>query len=90
MNGRALPEFIDRQKLIRLITAILDIADERLKKRGFGEERFLSTLYERAVHLESPALRMVEGLEAGNDMGDYIRDYASLSGTLNFRKDKAC
>ena len=90
MNGRTLPEFIDRQKLIRLITAILDIADERLKKRGFGEERFLAALYERAVHLESPALRMVEGLEAGNDMGDYIRDYASLSGTLNFRKDKAC
>lgn len=79
MNGRTLPEFVDRQKLVCLINRVLDIAEKGLKKRGFGEESFIEPLYERAARLKSPALAMVEGLEAGRDMRDYILEYAEVT-----------
>lgn len=90
MNGRTLPDFVDREKLTALITRILDIAVKGLKKRGLGEERFLEALYDRASGLESPARKMLKGLSEGHEMKEYILEYASLDNAVEYKNVKAC
>lgn len=70
-----LPPIYDQKEIKKLLTHILDLAAEGLKKRGFGEEAFLEPLYERAQTLISPAKKMREGLQAGASMLDYIYEY---------------
>lgn len=75
---RELPEFVDKKKLSEQIINILDISKEGLKKRGFGEEKLLKPLYSRAEKLESPALKIVRGLENGEPIEKFISLYGSL------------
>lgn len=76
---RELPDTFDWKKVSELLTQILEIAKEGLGMRGFGEERFLRSLYLRAEKLRSPAREMVEGLEKGKTMDDYIEEYGNLN-----------
>ena len=78
LNRREWPEFIDRKGLRRLCLSVLDLAGLGLKERGYGEEKYLEPLYERADELKSPARRMVEGLESGKSMADYVLEYAEF------------
>lgn len=75
---RELPDFLDRDAASALLTQVLDLAKAGLQKRGMGEEHFLEPLYHRARYLLSPARQMVEGLEAGVPLEEYIKDYAKL------------
>lgn len=75
---KRLPAFLDRAAASDLITRVLDLARAGLGKRGMGEERFLEPLYHRAKYLMSPARQMVEGVEAGVPVEEYIREYAVL------------
>ena len=86
MNRRELPGFVDEAQLKKLIMNILDIAESGLKKRGYGEEKYLAPLYRRAEYLKSPALRMVEGLQDGHKMEEYIEEYASLSEVIDYSR----
>ena len=75
---RELPEFLDRDAVSDLLIQVLDLAKAGLQKRGMGEEHFLEPLYHRARYLLSPARQMVEGLDAGVPLEQYIKDYAAL------------
>ena len=44
---RYLPEFINKKDFKKLTKEILDLSEEGLKERGFGEEKYLKPLYER-------------------------------------------
>lgn len=75
---RELPEFLDRDAVSNLLIQVLDLAKDGLQKRGMDEEHFLEPLYHRARYLLSPARQMVEGLDAGVPLEQYIKDYAAL------------
>ncbi|MCQ2510714.1 MAG: glutamate-cysteine ligase family protein [Lachnospiraceae bacterium] len=76
MNLRNWPDFIDREGLKALCLAVLDVAKQGLKKRGFDEEYLLEPLYGRAEKLQSPARAYVEALEAGVPKEVLIRQYS--------------
>ena len=73
-----LPDIFEWETVSVLITEILDIAKHGLERRGFGEEKFLKSLYPRAESLLSPAREMVAGMEAGKTMDDYVEEYGRL------------
>ncbi|MBQ9885517.1 MAG: glutamylcysteine synthetase [Lachnospiraceae bacterium] len=76
--GRSFPEFIDKKELSKLMTDIISIAEQGLKKRGRDEEKHLSRLYERAESLTSPARQMADGLDAGLPVEYFIDKYARV------------
>ena len=78
MNQRLLPEFVDISELKALCRKVLDLAVEGLKKRGYGEEVYLESIYKRADSLMSPAKAMAEGISSGRSMTDFIYEYAKL------------
>ena len=78
MSKRTLPDFVDREKLSDILNRILELAESGLRQRGMGEEVFLSPLYARAKNLSNPALEMINGIENGKSIEDYIREYAKL------------
>lgn len=90
MNGRNLPEFVDRIRLKRLCHKLLELAKRGLVKRGYGEEKYLEPIFERAMTLESPALKMVEGLDAGRQMREFIMEFASLNKADDYSSIRAC
>ncbi len=75
---KELPPFADREELSGLLLKVLSLAEEGLKERGRGEEKFLQPLYRRARLLLSPAREMSQGLEEGKEIEYYIREYAKL------------
>ncbi|MDD5952378.1 MAG: glutamate-cysteine ligase family protein [Oscillospiraceae bacterium] len=76
LNQRGWPSFLEKEKISKLLLQVLSLAEDGLRKRGKGEERFLQSLYRRAEQLKSPALEMAEGLESGKTVEDYIIAYA--------------
>lgn len=75
---RDIPSFADKKLLSQTLVSILDLASDGLKSRGHGEEIFLNPLYERAKLLTSPARKMVDGLDKGETIEQYINEYAQL------------
>ena len=75
---RELPDLFEWDKVSRLLLEILEIANDGLHKRGLLEEEFLKPLYRRAEELKSPAREMIEGLEKGKTIEDYIEEYGRL------------
>ncbi|MGN0465105.1 MAG: glutamate-cysteine ligase family protein [Lachnospiraceae bacterium] len=75
---KKLPDIFNWKEVSKLISEILDIAENGLGKRGFKEEMFLEPLYIRADKLISPAREMAEGLARGKTLNDYINEYGSL------------
>ncbi|MDO4862653.1 MAG: glutamylcysteine synthetase [Ruminococcus sp.] len=78
LSKRSLPAFIDETAVERQLINILDLSALGLKKRGLGEEVLLSPLYERAERHTNPARTMLDGLEGGTDIRDYIEQYAAI------------
>lgn len=76
MSKVTLPAFINREELKKRLVQILDMADAGLKKRGYGEEIYLTPLYERAESLLSPARKMYEGIKAGKSVEDFIKSFS--------------
>ena len=79
MNNRVIPDFIDKKALIKLSVKVLDLAREGLKKRGFGEEAFLENIFDRAEKLLSPARKIVNGLENGKTIEDFVYEFAKTA-----------
>ena len=80
MVRREWPSFIDRKALTAQIHRILDLAEDGLAKRGFGEEPLLAPLRRRAETLSSPAREQVERLERGEAIESIADDYGALEG----------
>ena len=68
----------DRKAISKTLVQILDLAHAGLAKRGLNEEAFLEPLYPRAEKLKSPAVEMLNGLEGGKTMEDYIEKFGEI------------
>jgi gamma-glutamylcysteine synthetase len=75
---REIPSFADKGAVSENLTEILRLAEEGLKKRGFGEETLLAPLYDRARKLTNPAKKMLEGMARGETLEHYIGEYARV------------
>ncbi len=73
-----LPQFVNEDKLWELAKKTVDISKRALEKRGLGEERFLSPLYERVEQRRSPAKKMLDMLSQGKEMNEIIKLYGKL------------
>lgn len=73
-----LPSFVDENKLYELLHTILDLSSEGLIKRGFGEEKFLYSLYDRVEKHYNPASKMLDSLKKGTSIEDIIFEYGKL------------
>lgn len=73
---KELPSFVDETKVYELAEKILDLARKGLSDRGFGEEKYLSPLYERVRKRENPASHMLQRLSEGADIDELVREYA--------------
>ena len=78
LSKKELPQFIDKKAFTAQLVRILDYANDGLKARGKNEEHFLDPLYERAQQLTNPARQMVQGLESGKPMREFIENYAAI------------
>ena len=75
---RYLPEFINKKDFKKLTKEILDLSEEGLKERGFGEEKYLKPLYERLEEGKNPAEKLLQLREDRVKIEDIILDYAKL------------
>lgn len=78
INLSGVPEFADRDEVRKTLFAVLDLSQNGLKRRGYGEEHFLAPLYERAQTLISPAKRVELAIKDGISKDDLVREYAQL------------
>ncbi len=77
-SKKSLPDFVDKEKLVRVLLRILDLSASGLKQRGMNEEVFLTPLYERAGTLSNPAKNMLDGMEKGKSLEYYIKEYSRI------------
>lgn len=78
-NMRELPDFLDKRAASALLLRIVELAESGLRRRGFGEEKYLAPLYGRAERLLSPARQMADGIDRGKTLDDYIEEYGRLA-----------
>ena len=78
LNQREWPEFIDRKGLRSLCLSVLELAKKGLEKRDSNDVVFLEPLFDRADALMSPARQMLESLEAGTPIEEYVRYYGGF------------
>ncbi len=78
LNLREWPEFIDKKGLRNLCLSILELAKKGLEKRDKKDVKYLDPLFVRADALMSPARQMVESLEAGTPIEEYVRYYGGF------------
>jgi gamma-glutamylcysteine synthetase len=76
-NMRKYPDFIDETKLYELCRQVIDIAAAGLKDRGFGEEEYLTPLYERINKRSNPAKWLLSSMENGVSLEDMIVQYSN-------------
>ena len=67
-----LPDFMKGREMAKLLLDAVDLAHDGLVSRGYGEERYLEPLYDRAELILSPAREMTEGLRSGRNISEYI------------------
>ena len=72
---RVKPAYIDTDGLYALAGQVLDLCKQGLIERGYGEEIYLSPLYERIAKRTNPALTMLTQLENGTHIDKIIKDY---------------
>lgn len=77
-NQRKKADIFDWKKVSAQLLSIIELAEDGLKKRGYGEEHFLKPLYPRAEQLLSPGRQMAEGMKNGKSLEDYIEEYGGL------------
>lgn len=71
-----LPDFMTGKGMSKLLTDVVDLAHEGLVSRGYGEEKYLEPLYDRAEQILSPAREMTEGLRSGRDISEYVTRFS--------------
>lgn len=74
-----LPAFINEDKLYSLAERIVNLSADGLKERGYGEEKYLSPLYERIHKRTNPAKTLYSKLSNGETLESIIKEYAKLN-----------
>ncbi|MCD7866614.1 MAG: glutamylcysteine synthetase [Clostridiales bacterium] len=75
---RELPGFVDPDALYELAGQVVALAEDGLKRRGLGEEIYLTPLYDRIRARQSPAKRMLLQKEAGVSLKEIILEYGRI------------
>ena len=78
LSKRRKPAFADAAAVEKQLIRILDLAADGLRKRGRGEEAMLAPLYRRAAMHTNPAKTMLDGIENGTPVAEFIRQYAAI------------
>ena len=78
LNLRDWPKFIDKKGLRALCLSVLELAKKGLAERDAKDVRYLEPLFDRADKLMSPARQMLESIEAGTPMEEYVRYYGKV------------
>ena len=78
LSKRSKPYFVDENRIEQQLIRILDLSSEGLKQRKLGEEILLAPLYERAQRHTNPARTMLDGINNGIPMINYIEQYAAI------------
>jgi gamma-glutamylcysteine synthetase len=78
LSKRSQPYFIDENRIEKQLIRILALSSEGLKQRKLGEETLLAPLYERAQRHTNPARTMLDGINNGIPMINYIEQYAAI------------
>lgn len=73
-----MPDFVNQDNLYKLAKEIVDLSKEGLIKRGFGEEKYLDSLYERISSRTNPAKRMLKLLEGGQNLEEIVLAYGRV------------
>ena len=73
----SLPDFTEKKRISQALMALLRLAEDGLRQRGYAEETFLAPLYERAETLQSPAVKTLNGLRKGIPLSYYVKSYSS-------------
>lgn len=74
---RDVPDFMQGRRVSETLQKLIGAAYDGLTARGKGEEKFLEPLYERAARVLSPGRELVEGLEKGKTIREYIDLYGN-------------
>lgn len=77
-SKRKFPDFVDKTELSAQLQRILELAEDGLRFRRFGEEKLLAPLFQRAEQLTNPAREMLDGIERGIPMSHFVKKYAEL------------
>ena len=75
---RDFPEFFNRENAQKLLLEVLDLAEEGLKERGLGEEKYLEPLYYRTNNLVNPAIQEMREEHAGVPVKTMIKEFAEM------------
>lgn len=73
-----LPGFINEDDLYALACKVVKLAEDGLRKRGLGEEKYLLPLYQRIQNRKNPAKHMLDARAAGIPLEDIIQSYSEL------------
>jgi len=73
LREKTIAKSMEVEEVIPIVKQLVEIAEEGLKKRGLGEEKYLKPLHERVEKEESPAMKNIKDF---NEKGieDYIKD----------------
>ena len=71
---RSLPGFLDRDHASALMIKVLELAEDGLRERGFGEENYLKPLFRRAELFTNPAKEEIQMLDEGASIRDILLD----------------
>jgi glutamate--cysteine ligase len=77
--NKQLPPNMNDKHFSQLITQVLVVAEEGLRARKLGEEKFLYPLYQRAETLKSPAEANLDLLRKGTSLTNIIKFNAGIS-----------
>lgn len=75
---RELPAFVDKEDVYGLAKQVVDLAKDGLLERGYGEEVYLESLYERIRQQSNPAQKMLRHLQEDGDIEDMIVEYGRI------------
>jgi gamma-glutamylcysteine synthetase len=73
-----LPDFLDVDAAYELAEQVIDLASDGLKRRGYGEERYLKPLYKRTRNKTNPARTMLDRLKKNDNIEKVVLDYGRL------------
>ena len=77
-NRGVIPDIISKDSLRQLLIHLVSLAEEGLLKRGYGEERLLTPVFDRAERIASPAQDMKEKLQNGTSMLEMVEEYSRM------------
>lgn len=75
-NSSTWPANFDKEDVYKQVRRVLDIARAGLESRGYGEEEYLDSLYDRVDKKTNPGIDLIKSVGKGKNIEDIIKSYA--------------